>query len=87
MKPYYTSILAILATVTIVGMLTMGTQQIYAPRNCGGCSEFKKLTNEFEKNVIDIGSQSPPDPDRIQALLDQYNDDVMALFRTPSTSP
>jgi len=27
MKPFYTSVLAILATVTIVGMLTMGTQQ------------------------------------------------------------
>jgi hypothetical protein len=86
MKPLYTSVLAILATVTIVGMLTIGTQHIYAPRNCGQCSEFKKLTNEFEKNVIDIGSVSPPDPDRIQALLDQYNDDVMALF-TSSTSP
>jgi hypothetical protein len=86
MKPLYTSVLAILATVTIVGMLTIGTQQIYAPRDCGSCSEFKKLTHEFEKNVIDAASVNPPEPDRIQALLDQYNDDVMALFRS-STSP
>ena len=35
MKPFYTSVLAIWATVTIVGMLTIG-QQIYALRICGG---------------------------------------------------
>jgi hypothetical protein len=87
MKPYYTSVLAILATVTIVGILTIGTQQILAPRDCGGCSEFKKLTNEFEKDVIDAASVSPPEPEKIQQLLDDYSNDVMELFRTPSTSP
>ena len=63
----------------------MGSHQIYAPRDCGGCATFKKLTNEFEKNVIDAASSQPPDPDRIQTLLDQFNDDVMTLFA--STSP
>ena len=80
MKPLYTSVLAILATVTIVGMLTIGTQQIYAPRGCSGCAEFKKLTDEFEKNVIDAASVSPPDPDRIQTLVDEYNRNVMIIF-------
>lgn len=83
MKPIY-FILAILAAVTIV---SMSTQQIYAPRDCGQCSEFKKLTTEFEKNVVDAASVNPPEPDRIQTLLDQYNDDVMALFSSPSPSP
>ena len=83
MKPIYL-ILAVLASVTI---LVMTTQQIYAPRDCGGCSEFKKLTTEFEKNVIDAASSQPPEPDRILALLDQYSEDVVELFRTPSTSP
>ncbi|MDP9306278.1 MAG: hypothetical protein M3O68_08040 [Thermoproteota archaeon] len=46
-----------------------------------GCSEFKKLTNEFEKAVIDAASINPPEPDKIQTLLDDYSDDVMALFR------
>ena len=31
--------------------------------------------------------KTPPEPDKIQTLLDDYNDDVMALSRTPSTSP
>jgi hypothetical protein len=87
MKSIYTSVLAIVATVAILGMLTIGTQQIYAPRNCGQCSEFKKLTNEFEKDVIDAASVSPPEPEKIQQLLDDYSNDVMELFRTPSTSP
>ena len=88
MKPLYTSVLAILATVTIVGMLTINTQQVFAPRTCGGCvGEFKKLTNELEKAILDIGAQEPPEPDKIQKLLDDYSDDVMALFREPSTSP
>jgi len=80
MKPLYTSVLAILATVTIVGMLTIGTQQIYAPRDCGQCAAFKKLTDEFEKNVIDAASINPPDPDRIQTLVDEYNRNVMIIF-------
>jgi arsenate reductase-like glutaredoxin family protein len=83
MKPIY-FILAVLASVTIIAM---STQQIYAPRDCGACAEFKKLTTEFEKNVIDAASVNPPEPERIQTLLDQYSDDVMELFRTPSTSP
>lgn len=87
MKPLYTSVLVILATVTIVTMLTIGTQQIYAPRECGQCVEFKKLTTEFEKDVIDAGAINPPEPEKIQQLLDDFSDDVMALFRTPSTSP
>jgi hypothetical protein len=53
MKPLtYTSVLAILTALTIIGMVTtISTQQVYAPRACGGCGEFKKLTQEFEKDV------------------------------------
>ncbi|HSA72723.1 MAG TPA: hypothetical protein VLD84_02110 [Nitrososphaeraceae archaeon] len=84
MKTLY-SVLAILAASVIVGMVTIGSQQIYAPRDCGGCAEFQKLTDEFEKNVIDAASVNPPDPDRIQTLVGEYSDEVLKLF--PSTSP
>jgi len=86
MKSVY-SVLAILVASVIIGMVTISSQQIYAPRDCGQCTEFKKLTNEFEKNVIDAASVQPPEPDRILALLDQYSEDVVELFHTPSTSP
>ena len=85
MKPLYTSVLAILATVTIVGMLAISTQQVFAPRNCGQCGEFQKLTDEFEINVLDTAAKN--DTAGIPSLVDEYSDDVMALFRTPSTSP
>jgi hypothetical protein len=83
MKPHYISVLAILATVTIVGMLTIGTHQVFAPRTCGECSEFKKLTNEFEKAVIGAVG----DPDAISRLVDEYSSNVEELFETPSPSP
>ncbi|HTH23197.1 MAG TPA: hypothetical protein VL854_13345 [Nitrososphaeraceae archaeon] len=69
--------MAILASVTIIAM---STQQVYAPRGCSGCAEFKKLTTEFEKAVLDAASVSPPDPDRIQTLLGEYNRNVMIIF-------
>jgi arsenate reductase-like glutaredoxin family protein len=81
-------ILAVLSALAVIGIITsISSHQIYAPRECGQCADFKKLTTQFEKDVIDAASINPPEPERIQTLLDQYNDDVMALFRTPSTSP
>ena len=77
--------MAILASVTIIGVVAISTQQVYAPRGCDGCSAFKILTTEFEKNVIDAASVNPPEPDRIQTLLGEYSDEVLKLF--PSTSP
>ena len=84
MKTFYTSVLAILVTVTIIGMVTtISTQQVFAPRNCGGCAEFQKLSDEFEKNVLDTAAKN--DTAGIQKLLDEYSSNVMELF--PSTSP
>ena len=77
--------MAILDSVTIITIVTTSTQQVYASRSCAGCAEFQKLTDEFEKNVIDAASVSPPDPDRIQTLLGEYSGKVLELF--PSTSP
>ena len=73
--------MAILASVTIVTIVTMSTQQVYAPRDCPGCSEFKKLTTEFEKAVIAVSD----DPNTIQELVNEFTLKVLDLF--PSTSP
>jgi hypothetical protein len=83
MKPLYTSVLAILATVTIVGILTINAQQVFAPRECGQCAQFQKLTDEFENNVLNSAAKN--DTAGIQKLLDEYSSNVMELF--PSTSP
>ncbi|MGB8161638.1 MAG: hypothetical protein WCE92_01990 [Nitrososphaeraceae archaeon] len=84
MKSMHT-VMAILASVTIVTIVTTSAQQVYAPRECGGCAQFQKLTDEFENAVLDAAAVNPPDPDKIQTLLGEYSDEVLKLF--PSTSP
>ena len=80
MKPLtYISVLAILTALTIIGMVTISTQQVFAPRNCG---QFKKLTEEFEKDVLDAAIGGP---NIIPGLVETYSRDVLELF--PSTSP
>ena len=75
--------MAILASVTIVTIVTTSTQQVYAPRSCAGCAEFQKLTDEFENKVLNTALGSPEEP----ALVDEYSADVKALFESPSPSP
>ena len=82
MKTLY-SVLAIVSALTIIGMVTsISSHQIYAPRDCAGCAEFQKLTDEYEKNVINAATLGSPE--EIPSLLDQYVTDVRALdFSTP----
>ena len=83
MKPLYTSVLAILVTVTILGMMTISSQQVFAPRNCGGCAEFQKLTDEFEKDVISQVTEGQ-DPDTIYrqltTLFDNYQQESLKIL-------
>ncbi|TLX92153.1 MAG: hypothetical protein E6K94_00615 [Thaumarchaeota archaeon] len=76
MKPLY-SVLAILTSVTIIGMVTISTQQASA-FGFVERQEFKKLTKDFEKDVLDAAIG---DPGIIPGLVDKYHDDVIALFR------
>ncbi len=83
MKPI-SLVLAILASVTIVTIVTTSTQQVYAPRDCPGCAQFQKLTDEFENKVLNTALGSP---EEIPALVDEYSNNVKALFESPSPSP
>lgn len=82
MKSIYI-IMAILALVTIVGMVTISAQQASA-FGFVERKEFKKLTNEFVKDVEDAAIGNP---EIIPGLVDDYGRAVKALFETPSTSP
>ena len=81
MKPKLTLMLAMLAVVTVISSVTVNIQQVSAPRECGGCTAFKKLTHEFEKDVIDAATIG--DTGIIPSLLQQYNDQVTRLFTGP----
>ena len=74
------TLMAIFTVATIIGMVTVNIQQVSAPRDCVGCTAFKKLTHEFEKAVIDAATTG--DPNQITGLLEQYNEDVRALDLT-----
>jgi hypothetical protein len=80
MKPKHLTLLVVLTTMVIVGMVTISIQQASAPRNCGACVQFKRLTHEFEKNVIEAATIG--DPNQIPNLLEQYSADVRALDLT-----
>ena len=75
MKPTFTLTLVLLTVVTIFGLVTVNIQQVSAPRTCAGCTAFKKLTHEFEKDVIEAATTG--DPNKITGLLEQYNQDVL----------
>lgn len=75
MKPNLILLLAALTVASIV-VTSMSTHQVYAPRTCGGCAEFKKLTHEFEQDVLDA---AVVDPNIIPGLIDQYTSDVRAI--------
>jgi hypothetical protein len=79
MKLTTTPLLAIVTAAVIIGMVTVSIHQVYAPRTCVGCIEFKKLTHEFEKNVINaIGDPGiSPQP---RELLVGYVGDVNTIF-------
>jgi hypothetical protein len=81
MRPKLTLMLTVLTVVTTIALVTTGVEQVSAPRDCGSCIAFKKLTHEFEKAVIDAATIG--DPNIIPGLLEQYNEDVRAMGLTP----
>ena len=77
-----TQILTVMVATALLGAVAATSlQQVYAPRQCAGCTAFKKLTHEFEKAVIEAATTG--DPNLIPGLLEQYSEDVRALELTP----
>ena len=83
MKSFSMPLLAIMTAAVVVGMVTIGMQHASA----FGFVEFKKLTHEFEKNVIS-GQWNPGDTPPIRVLVDDYGQDIMDIFLGgPDTIP
>ncbi len=79
MKSLTALLLAIVTAAVVIGMVTVGIQQVYAPRQCAGCAQFKKLTHEFEKNVIDAIGDPNISPQPRESLV-SYVGDVNRIF-------
>jgi hypothetical protein len=91
MRLFTMPLLAIVTAAAVVGMVTVGLQQAYAPRDCPGCMpQFKKLTNEFEKAVIGLvgnPNELPPSP-AVSELHRVYTDGALRIFLGgPDTIP
>ena len=43
-------------------------------------AEFRKLTAQFERDVINTALSNPPEPERIFGLLNSYDDGVEQIF-------
>jgi hypothetical protein len=78
MKPKVSLLLGMLTVSFLIGTAGVSIQQVSAPRECPGCTAFKKLTHEFEKNVIEAATSD--DSNTIPSLLEQYNQDVLDIF-------
>jgi len=68
------------ATVLIGAVAATNLQQVYAPRGCSGCIEFKKLTHEFEKNVIRAFGNPDTTPAEIRDMHKVWEDGVLRIF-------
>ena len=77
-------IVAVLVAVALIGSIGAITlqQQASADHPVGGAKQFKDLTNDFEKDVLDAATVNPS---LIPGLLEDYSRNVLELF--PSTSP
>ena len=70
-----TQILTVMVATALLGAVAATSlQQVYAPRQCAGCTAFKKLTHEFEKKC-DRMATSTGDPQHqiTRDLLEQYD--------------
>jgi hypothetical protein len=83
MKLNIKSTVAVLAAVMLLGSITAATLlKQEASANLQNYKEFKELTNDFEKDVLDAATVNPS---LIPGLLEDYSRNVLELF--PSTSP
>lgn len=61
------SVLVILTAMTIIGMVAISTQQVSA-FGFVERKEFKDLTKDLEKAILDIGAQSRPEPENTNVV-------------------
>ena len=78
MRDFFTSSLAVLVTVTLIGSILATAIPLQQQASAFEIKDFKKLTHEFEKNVIS-GQWNPGDSPPISELVYAYGLDVMRL--------
>jgi hypothetical protein len=80
MKSNYTPIWIILMVAAVIGLATFNVQQVYAPRECPNCGEFRKLTHEFERAVILSVGNPDTAPAEIREMHKVWEDGALRIF-------
>ena len=78
MRDFFTSSLAILVTVNLIGSILATVIPLQQQASAFEIKDFEKLTHEFEKNVIS-GQWNPGDSPPKRELVDAYALSVMRL--------
>ena len=84
------NVAVLVVVVALLGSIGIGAalqQQVSAQGIIVYTKEFTKLTNEFEEAILDAATVDPPDPDKIQSLLDEYNRNLMRIFDLEPPDP
>jgi hypothetical protein len=82
MKTSFTSIMAVLVTVTLIGSIgatTLLFQQASAVVVIGG-KDFKKLSKQFQRDVLSLMAVPPPDNDKLAMLFQDYEEATFRIF-------
>ena len=81
--------MALLAAIALIGSTGKGAclQQAFAQVCPDVREQFTKLTDDFEKAVLDEAAVDPPEPDKIQTLLDDYNRNFIKIFGLEPPDP
>ena len=83
MNTSFTSIMAVLVTVTLIGSVVAPTlllQQQASAFVIEGGKDFKKLSKQFQRDVLNLGSINPPDPDKLAMLFHDYEQETFRIF-------
>ena len=85
-------ILAVLATVMLLGSVLATTSLVLQKASAGIVLEYKTLktlSDKLKQNVLDLVTADPPQPDRekqLAKLFDNYDQDIQKLFEPNAPS-
>ena len=86
-----------MVAVTLIGSMLATTTLVLQQASAQGVIvEYKTLSEQFQKDVLDLVSSdppsednavNPPDPDKLAALFDNYKQDTFKIFEIEPPEP
>ena len=81
---------AVLVAVTLIGSLLATTTLLQHKASAGldfGGKDFKKLSKQFQSDVLDLVGADPPDPDVERQLAMLFDNYVLETWRIFGLTP